>query len=678
MNGKTSPQQSHHVTPKTNGESTGVRSTSLQRLLEKDALQKSGRQSSLSANTTTASTAKSNFVGGLKDKPSESPKEKKLTANKFEVVLSQQESEKRTPNGSSVILLEETSLSSLGRDSANIGGKIKPAVSPKTPAKSERDSKRTEDKQKVKSSLSPSLTALIERDAKNTQNFQQGESKKVEVNGTSSPKANEDGPSKSEELSKNWEAFELKLQNKVKKSAEKPGRASLDARGSLDTRGSNLDNVKTRQILIEDSTEKERGKIVRTFSAESRDSKDGKAVSSEVIDTAGIPSKAVSRKPSKDSEGRAGKATNEDTQVKLSVNGDKMTVPSVRARKNSFLSEESSDSDGGKHTNGRERGSSCNLSDETKTVIIEDTIEEPSATKTDDKISGNRERVSSFRLSDAQNTVIIENGIEPHNLLVKEKSVSRNGSQCSTNSREDGRKRVSNLSREASLDNTESKPRASSLGESNQGSRQIKKQNSIENGAEIDKGTNSKEEGAVTINSRAMPKILADLLARDGSEGQSRAILEQGSTDNQNFYKDKLKELKKTTPIYTGAPIKFNDRGKSSANQGKATTASPANQEKACTVSSDLQNGPDTVKTEMTVSKRTDYNDVQAKEISPGLASNTKVFNSNSAESSSSNTSRFAAADEKQERLSSGKVMHIPSGSTTGMMWFGIAWCDLV
>ena len=671
MNGKTSPQQSRHVTLKTNGESTGVRSTSLQKLLEKDAWEKSGRQSSLSANTTTASTAKSNFGGGLKDKPSESPKEKKLTANKFDVVLSQQESERRTPNGSPVILLEETSLSSLGRDSANIGGKIKPAVSPKTPAKSERDSKGTEDKQKVKSSLSPSLTALIERDAKNTQNFQQGESKKVEINGTSFPKANEDGPSKSEELSKNWEAFELKLQNKIKKSAEKPGRASLDARGS------NLDNVKDRQILIEDSTEKERGKIVRTFSAESRDSKDGKAVSSEVIDTAGMPSKAVSRKPSKDSEGRAGKATNEDTQVNLSVNGDKMTVPSVRARKNSFLSEESSDSDGGKYTSGQERGFSFNLSDESKTVIIKDTIEEPSAT--DNKISGNRERVSSFCLSDAQNTVITENGIEPHNLLVKEKSVSRNGSQCATNSREEGRKRVSNLSREASLDNAESKPRASSLGESNQESRRIKKQNSIENGAEIDKGTNSKEEGAITINSRAMPKILADLLARDGSEGQSRAILEQGSTDNQNFYKDKLKELKKTTPIYTGAPIKLNDRGKSSANQGKATTtASPANQEKACTVSSDLQNGPDTVKTEMTVSKRTDYDDVQAKEIPPGLASNTKVFNSNSAESSSSSTSRFAAADGKQERLSSGKVMHIPSGSTTGMMWFGIVWCGLV
>lgn len=670
MNGRTSPQQSRHVTPKTNGD---ARSTSLQRLLEKDAAQKSERQRSPSGNTTTAFTPKSNFGGGLKDKPSESAKEKKLTANKFEVVLNQQEPERRIQSSSSpVILLDEKSPPVPGRDSISTESKIKPAVSPKTPvtAKSELESKRTEDKQKVKKSLSPSLTALIERDAKNTQNFQQAESKKVEVNGTSSPKANEDSASKSEEPSKNWETFELKLQNKVKKGAEKPGRASLDARGSPDTRGSNLDNVKTRQTLIEDSSGKEREKIVRTFSAENRDSKGGKAVSSDVIDTSGMPSKAVSRKPSRDGEGKAGKTTNEDTQVKLSVNGDQITIPSVRARKNSFLSaEENSDSDDGKYTSGRERGSSLNISEESKTVIIEDTIKQSNATKTDNKVSGNRERIPSFRLSDEQNTIIIENSIEPHNLHAKEKLISRSVSQCSTNSREEGRKRVSSLSREASLDNT----RASSIGESNQEGRQIRKQNSIENGAEIDKGTNSKEEGTVTVNSRAMPKILADLLARDGSEAQSRNIPEQASADNKNFYKDKLKELKKTTPIYTSAPIKLNDRGKSSANQGKASTASPANREKACTVSSNLQNGPDTVKTEMTVSKRTDSNDVQAKELSPGLAFNTKVFNSNSGESSSSKTSKLAAADGKQERLYSGKVMHIPSGSATGR----VEWCGV-
>ena len=686
MNGGTSQQQSHNITAKTNGETTGVLSTSLQRLLAKDAAQKSERQSGSSSATTTTSIAKSNFSGGLKDKLSESPKEKSSTESKCEVVLSQQEPEKRTQNnGEAVILLEEASPMHLGKDSANTGSKINPAVSPKTPVilKSELDSKRAEDKQKVRKSLSPSLTALIERDAKNTQ---QGESKKVEVNGTNSPKANHDGLSHSEELSKNWEAFELKLQNKIRKSAEKPGRGSLDARASPDTRGSNSDNVKARQTVIEDSTEKEREKVARTFSAESRNSKDGKAITVEVNDTARMPSKAVSRKPSRDSEGKtAGKNTNEDTQVKLSVNGNQITIPSVRARKNSFLSaDEGGDSEGGKYTNARELGSSSNVSDESKTVIIENTSSpQSSATKTDSKISGNRERISSFRLSDEQNTVIIENGVETHNLHAKDNPLSRSGSQCSTNSREEGKSRVPSLSRGMSLDNTESKPGDSSPGTPEtkhntvdgmggrsgeaRGAMTIRKQNSIENGVEI----NSKVEG-VTTNDRAMPKILADLLARDGSEARSRAVSEQGSDDNKNFYKDKLKELKKTTPIYSSAPIKLDDRGKTSTNEGKAGTASSVNQGKASTVSPDLQNGPDTVETETTFSKRTSFNESPPKEISPSLLSNANVLNSNSVESSSQKTSKFAIADGKQDTLSSGIVMHSPSGLTTGMM------CDVM
>lgn len=694
MNGGTSQQQSHNITTKTNGETTGVLSTSLQRLLAKDAAQKSERQSGSSSASTTTSIAKSNLSGGLKDKLSESPKEKRLTESKFDVVLSQQEPEKRTQNiGEAVILLEEASPTHLGKDSANTGSKINPAVSPKTPAvspktpvilKSELDSKRAEDKQKVRKSLSPSLTALIERDAKNTQ---QGESKKVEVNGTNSPKANHDGLSHSEELSKNWEAFELKLQNKIKKSAEKPERGSLDARASPDTRGSNSDNVKARQTLIEDSTEKEREKVARTFSVESRDSKDGKAITVEVNDTARMPSKAVSRKPSRDSEGKTvGKNTNEDTQVKLSVNGDQITIPSVRARKNSFLSaDEGSDSDGGRYTNAQERGSSSNISDESKTVIIEDTsLPQSSATKTDSKISGNRERISSFRLSDEQNTVIIENDVETHNLHAKDNSLSRSGSQCSTNSHEEGRSRVPSLSRGMSLDNTESKPGDSSPGTPEtkhntvggtggrsgeaRGAMTIRKQNSIENGVEI----HFKEEGAVTTDDRAMPKILADLLARDGSEARSRAVSEQGSDDNKNFYKDKLKELKKTTPIYSSAPIKLNDRGKTSTNQGKASAASSVNQGRASTVSPDLQNGPDTVETETIFSKRTGFNESPPKEISPSFPSNASVLNSNSVESSSQKTSKFAMADGKQETLSSGIVMHSPSGLTTGML------CDVM
>jgi hypothetical protein len=173
-----------------------------------------------------------------------------------------------------------------------------------------------------------------------------------------------------------------------------------------------------------------------------------------------------------------------------------------------------------------------------------------------------------------------------------------------------------------------------------------------------------------------MPKRLADLLARDETvppESQSRVVSEQSSADNTKFYKDKLKELKKTTPYYASGPIKIGDRGNSSASQGKAGTTSPANQDKADTTSPanqgkvgntcpDLQNGLENVsdKTKVSESNSTDVNNNS--QVKESLASNTKVFKSNSVESTSSQKSKFTVADGKQEY--SGKVMHILSGGT--------------
>ena len=707
-----SHQQNNHVTPTSKTTDTnGLRSTNLQRLLEKDAAQTNRRSSS--PNKTTPSSAKGNFAGVLKDKRSESPNEKRLTANKIEVVLSQQESEKQPQQNSSVILIEKPSSSPAETDSSKTTKNLKASPSPKTPdvAKSDIESKKSEDKQKVKKSLSPSLTALIEKDTKNSQR----EKKKVEVNGTSSPKTNENGPSKSDELSSSWEAFELKLQNKVKKSAEKPGRGSPDTRGSLDTRGSVSENM---QIVIEDSTNagKELEKTVGTVSAETRDSEDGKAVSPEKIDTE-MSSVPVGQRLSRENEGKAGKTSNEDSPVMLSVNGDQITIPSVRSRKNSFLTgEENSDSNGGKTTSGRERGPSLSFNDDSKTVIIEDTIKESNGIKTGHKISEKRERVPSFHLT--EDTVIIENDVVPNHLCA-ETAVSRTTSQSSTNSRvsncsERKGKRISSLSREVSLESAESKPRTASFGKTEterdltgstietsgrngdtrglngetRGVMAIGKQKSIE--IEIsasDKQLNSKDENIVNTNGRAMPKRLADLLARDETvppESQSRVVSEQSSADNTKFYKDKLKELKKTTPYYASGPIKIGDRGNSSANQGKADTTSPANQGKAGTTSPanqgkagttspanqgkvgntcpDLQNGLENVsdKTKVSESNNTDVNNNS--QVKESLASHTKVFKSNSVESTSSQKSKFTVADGKQEY--SGKVIHIPSGET--------------
>ncbi|CAB3987732.1 formin-2-like isoform X1 [Paramuricea clavata] len=685
INGMNSHQQSNHVTPTSKTtDSNGLRSTNLQRLLEKDAVQANRRSSS--PNKTTPSSAKGNFVGVLKDKRSESPNERRLTANKIEVVLSQQEFEKQPQQSSSVILIEKPSLPPTETDGPKTAKNLKASPSPKTPdvAKSDIESKKSEDKQKVKKSLSPSLTALIEKDTKNSQR----EKKNVEVNGTSSPKTNENGPSKSGELSSSWEAFEMKLQSKVKKSAEKPGRGSPDTRGSLDTRGSISKNM---QIVIEDSTNagKELEKTVGTVSAETRDSEDWKAVSPEKIDT-GMSSVPVGRRLSRENEGKAGKTSNEDSPVRLSVNGDQIIIPSVRSKKNSFLTgEENSDSNGGKTTSGRERGPSLSFNDDPKTVIIEDTIKQSNGIKTGHKISEKRERVPSFHLT--EDTVIIENDIGPNNLCA-ETAVSRTPSQSSTNSRVSTCSERKGLSREVSSESAESKPRTASFGKPGiergltgskietsgrngdtrglngvtRGVMAIGKQKSIE--IEIpgsDKQLNSKDENLVNTNGRAMPRSLADLLARDETlppESQSRVVSEQSSADNTNFYKDKLKELKKTTPYYASGPIKIGDRGNGSANQGKAGTTSPAYQGKVSNTGPDLQNGLDTVsdKTKVSESNSTDVNNNS--EVKENLASNTKVFKSNSVESTSSQKSEFTVADGKQEY--SGKVMRIPSGGT--------------
>ena len=224
INGGDSHSQTSHVPTASKTETSTRRpSTNLQRLLAKDAEQTNGRSRSTPGNTTTSS-PKESFAVVLKDKPAESLNEKTLTANKVEVVLSQQRSEKQESN--SRIPLGKASTSRSGENTDDAAANVR--VSPSSKA-ANNESKRLEEKQKLAKTLSPSLTALIAKDAKSSQSFEKNESKKVELNGQCSPAATDDSLARSEELSNSWEAFELKLQNKVKKSSEKP-------RGSPDTR----------------------------------------------------------------------------------------------------------------------------------------------------------------------------------------------------------------------------------------------------------------------------------------------------------------------------------------------------------------------------------------------------------------------------------------------------------
>ena len=625
-----------------------MRSTNLQKLLQKDAANTTAKEKTSSPNNTTAA-AKGNVSEMLKDKQSRSSNENKLTTDKNEVVLRQQKSEPQ--ERFSFSLIEKTHPSATGKE--NPSKDVKASPSPKTPdsAKSGVENKKSEEKYKVKKSLSPSLTALIEKDAKNCQK---------------EDKTNENSTSKSVEPLDSWGAFELKLQNKVKQSAEKL------KRGSHDKRGSESENL---TILIEDTTNagKEVKKIGRTVSKESRDSIDGKPLSPENIKQE-MTHTAGSRNFSPGDD--AAKTASED-QVKLSVNGDQITIPSVRARKNSFLtSEESSDSDSGKNTNERKRVSSFSLNDDSKTVVIEgDTPKHSNGVKSSNETSGHRKRGGSFHLNDEQNTVIIENNVLPHSLTTKETSVSRTVSQSSTNSRgsissEGKNNRVLNLSREASLDNTEPKLRSSSFGRSETEHSLTGSKNEAggENGltstitesekqkdteiSESVKTSKSKDENLVKTSGRAMPKILlADLLAKDDTSSQDApgraADTEQNPADSTNLYKDKLKGLKKTTTYYASEPITLGDRGNSSGKQEKADA-------KSCS----LQNGLDTSLDKTSDAKSTDVNNnSENKDISH--TSKTEVLKSNSTESNSSQKSKLSEAESKRESLE--KIMHIPS-----------------
>lgn len=660
----------------------------LQKLLEKDAGLKSNRSWSPTSNKATDSSGRGYHAGVLKDKKPESANERRLTANKLQVVLSQHMPPQQTQE---VILLEKASLPEKDNRPSNTDKKVKASSSSKTSdisKSSSIESRNSEQKEKVKKTLSPSLFALIEKDAKESQSFKEEHGKdnrKVEVNGHSSPASGE-SVSKSNELSNSWEAFEQKLQSNLKKNTDSRGRHNMhdsqgthgshDTQGIIDSRGSQSENVK---ILIEDSTDagKEREKIERQFSAEGRNTKD-----KELRWKVDLPDKTDAGMPSVNLS-RSSSGSTQNEEVKLSVNGDELTVPSVRARQNSFLNaEENNETNGADGNGGRGRGHSFSSSNDHKTVIIEDAINEPNAMKASSKGIGSRERGSSFSLSDDSKTVIIEDDTVSNNLH----SASRTTSRVSNAS--EGRERKNSSSgRETSSESSEAKTRTTSFGKS-------------ETGQRLATDGKAKDEEVAKMNGRSMPKTLADLLARDDKsspEHQEQVASEKAPVDNTNFYKDKLKGLKKVTPYYASGPIKLRDRSgsanqeashtgsanhekvpltptnsvnqentihssstnkeksvnTSSANKEKSITTSSANQEEkiiTTTLANQVQASPG-LQIELDKLEHIDINNnqSQSKDTSQNVASNTTVFKSNSIESSSSQKRKFIAEDKKQE-----------------------------
>ena len=134
-------------------------------------------------------------------------------------------------------------------------------------------------------------------------------------------------------------------------------------------------------------------------------------------------------------------------------------------------------------------------------------------------------------------------------------------------------------------ESSESKLRGSSFGNSdaeqnsNKGLKAAGKQKPVDvEVQESEKHSGSKNDEIVHVNGRAMPKRLAELLAKDGTsspaEPQAQGVLEQNYEESgANFYKDKLKELKKTTSnYYSSGAIKLGERASNTADSEQSST----------------------------------------------------------------------------------------------------------
>lgn len=445
--------------------------------------------------------------------------------------IKREETKNQPQERSSGSLVNKRSPQPDGKDNSKIATTLKASRSSKTVelARSENDGNEYEDKLKLKKSLPSSLTVLLEKDAaKSIHNFKPKVSEKAELKG----KALSEELSKSEELSNSLKSFDLKLHDKIPKNPETLARlyhctrGIHGTRGASDTRVGNFDNVK---VLIEDST-----------NLKTHGSNDAK----NPVDR-NVHSASTGRTLSLETDKKAGKlSTDEHARVKLSVNGDHITIPSVRARKNSVLNGE----ENGDSSSSRERGSLRSPSDELKTVIFKD------AALTNPKILEKSVRPPSFNSNDKHYTLVIEKGLDLH---AKETAVTRSPSQSSTNSSTlsvRNNKRLSCSSREASVESTESKPRTSS-------------------------SASDKQADIVNSNNRTIPLGLAHLLAKDdcGSpESYRHEFSYHDSADIGNVYKDKLKGLKKTTPSYASGIVVLDDRGN---NLGRGSSNSTNNGE---------------------------------------------------------------------------------------------------
>ena len=428
---------------------------------------------------------------------------------------------------------------------------------------SDNDSASMESKQRLHRTLSPALAALIERDAKNSQTYSKNEVGKRETCG----KVSEDSSApvlgvactKKDEPLNSWDAFELKLQNKILKSTDKRLLGS-DARGrhegTFASKHEENEKISFRGISSAD-LEKDKlegklspGKHEPTSNDENyedkRNSKKKVGVQNEVL-TPSITARTRSFLGLKESE----KPEEKNTEMKSTLGKEdstgRETIHSFSSRdgsKNVVFEEVGAVNNLhlDKGLNTTENFTSFSLGSDSLAVVV-DKGDSNKKSLSDKEVSigkqhsDTNQRITSFSLT-----------ADPKNSAVEDGTFENSSS--STKDDSDTRQRVSSFSLRGDsetriVDNAARKINQTTSGTKNLA--QEKGSNCIPERPPCDKTLDSSiQEDLVQVDGHTIPKTLAVLLAKDGTSPEKK---EEGSeNDDCNVFKNKLKELKKTGP----------------------------------------------------------------------------------------------------------------------------------
>ena len=552
-------------------------STNIFRSFEKDAAKRNANASDINVAASTEETkqVQTGQGGGisvaLKDKESKARKDDNFTAKKMSTVSSRSSSEEKTrglvskkaafgeafsgrteaevPSKASSCDINNVENATLGcsskKETWNGSGKH---------LDSDVDNGASAGKQKLSKTLSPALTALIEKDAKNCQTYkkkggiQDARAKQADVEDRKVAVADgEDGEAKShEQPTKSWDAFELKLQNKISTQRRSPGRDVRSGQEGLSGSGSEENRKVTMQKSVVDG-EGESHKLERRekhdaatneeFPQENLNLQTTLVVKNDELSMPLLKERKTSflrvdetgkaKEESNSSDSKMGTGKKEHSkktinlQSKLSVNSEELMMPSVKERKNSFLA--------GLNESGNPK---------------EDNVERKPIPGKVDAGSSRESGISSFSLREESKPVVIdESAFE----TPKEESGNSRLRMPSLSSRGEPKPAIVDG---ASPDGNAGKNKATVLVQRNGGK-------------------------TLTELEHVIPRTLAALLARDGSSVEKR---EQGSEqDETNVFKNMLKELKKTGPARASVPLVIGRRPKAQSS-AELTRGEPASE----------------------------------------------------------------------------------------------------